>query len=44
LIKLGINKCTAWKIAYAEDRIAYVCNKEKEMKEILSKKRSLLLG
>ena len=27
LIKLGINKYTAWKVAYAGDRIAYVCNK-----------------
>ena len=27
LIKFGINKYTAWKVAYAGDRIAYVCNK-----------------
>ena len=27
LIKLGINKCTAWKVAYTGNRIAYVCNK-----------------
>ena len=27
LIKLGINKYTAWKVAYAGARIAYVCNK-----------------
>ena len=27
LIKLGINKYTAWKVAYAGHRIAYVCNK-----------------
>ena len=27
LIKLGINKYIAWKVAYAGDRIAYVCNK-----------------
>ena len=27
LIKLEINKYTAWKVAYAGDRIAYVCNK-----------------
>lgn len=27
LIKLGINKYTAWKVAYTGNRIAYVCNK-----------------
>lgn len=27
LIKLGINNYTAWKVAYAGARIAYVCNK-----------------
>lgn len=27
LITLGINKYTAWKIAYTGARIAYVCNK-----------------
>ena len=27
LMKLGINKYTAWKVAYAGKRIAYVCNK-----------------
>ena len=27
LIKLGINKYVAWKVAYAGHRIAYVCNK-----------------
>ena len=27
LMKLGINKYTAWKVAYAGHRVAYVCNK-----------------
>lgn len=27
LMKLGINKCTAWRTAYTGARIAYVCNK-----------------
>jgi len=27
LIKLGINRYTAWKVAYMNNRIAYVCNK-----------------
>lgn len=27
-MKLGINRHTAWKVAYAGARIAYVCNKD----------------
>ena len=27
MIKLGINRYTAWRTAYAGARIAYVCNK-----------------
>ncbi len=27
LMKLGINKYTAWRVAYTGKRIAYVCNK-----------------
>ena len=42
-MKLGINKYTAWKVAYTGHRIAYVCNKG-AVNVAISNKRLTLFG